>query len=236
MIMAKVSTIREKIAHLLALAESPEPEEAKAAMLRDRELMAKYKLRPEECVDAENTKVIRETVGVTCTAMTNPWACALSAVIAEHYCCQAYRSRMPGRKVVTVGLVGLEDDFEIAKRIFLYAYDCVISAIKQSITYDPRAERGTYREKCNAYGWGFVAGVEAAFRDQEEEHKDWGLVLVVPQAVTDSMADMGKKTTFGTIKNNHADCGAAGFEEGRKFDPTRRVAGGSEQMALGGGC
>lgn len=152
--MAKVSTIREKIAHLLALAESPEPEEAKAALLRARELMAKHKLRPEECVDTKSAKVIRETVGVSCTAMTNPWACSLSAVIAEHYCCQAFRQRMGGTKTVTVGLVGLEDDFEIAKRIFLYAYDCVISAIKQKIKYNPQDPRGTYREKCNAYGWG----------------------------------------------------------------------------------
>lgn len=127
--MAKASTIREKIAHLLALAESPEPAEAKAALLRARELMAKYKLRPEECVAAKSEKVIREELGVTCTAMTNPWACSLAAVIAEHYCCQVYRSHPTGRRVVTVGLVGLEDDFEIAKRIYLYAHDCVISAI-----------------------------------------------------------------------------------------------------------
>ena len=70
--MAKASTIREKIAHLLALAESPEPAEAKAALLRARELMAKYKLRPEECVEEKNAKVVRELVGVSCTAMTNP--------------------------------------------------------------------------------------------------------------------------------------------------------------------
>lgn len=234
--MAKSSTIQEKIAHLLALAESPEPEEAKAALLRARELMAKYKLRPEECVDAKSAKVIRETVGVTCTAMTNSWACALSAVIAEHYCCQAFRSRARGQRTVTVGLVGLEDDFEVAKRIFLYAYDCVISAIKHSITYDPRAERGTYRERCNAYGWGFVQGVDAAFKDQEEEHKDWGLVLVVPQAVTDSMKDMGKPSGFGKVKDNYASDKAAGFQEGRKFDPTRRVAGETERAAIGGVC
>lgn len=234
--MAKASTIQEKIAHLLALAESPEPEEAKAALLRARELMAKYKLRLEECVDARSTKVIRKELDVTCTAMTNPWACSLAAVIAEHYCCQAYRRRMGGRKTVTVGLVGLEGDFEIAERIFLYAYDCVISAIKHNIKKNPYDPPGTYRERCNAYGWGFVQGVNAAFKDQEEEHKDWGLVLVVPQAVTDSMADMGKKTTFGKIKDNHADCRAAGYQEGRKFDPTRRVAGGPEQMALGGDC
>lgn len=230
--MAKVSTIREKIAHLLALAESPEPAEAKAALLRARELMAKHKLRPEECVEAKSEKVIRETLGVTCTAMTNPWTCALSAVIAEHYCCQAFRSRVGGMKTVTVGMVGLEDDFEIAKRIFLYAHDCALSAIKHNIKKDPLDPPGTYRERCNAYGWGFVSGVDAAFREQEEDHKDWGLVLVVPQAVMDSMKDMGKPSSFGKNKNNHASDKAAGFQEGRKFDPTRRVAGETEQVAM----
>ena len=153
-----------------------------------------------------------------------------------YYCCQAYRSHPTGRRVVTVGLVGLEDDFEIAKRIYLYAHDCVISAIKHNIKKNPTDPPGTYRERCNAYGWGFVSGVDAAFREQEEDHKDWGLVLVVPQAVTDSMADMGKKSSFGKDKNNHADCKAAGYQEGRKFDPTRRVAGGPERMVIGGEC
>lgn len=232
-----MADIRDKIAGLLNLAgNNPNENEVKAALLKARELMAKHKLRPEDCVKSENTKVVRELVGVSCTAMTNPWACSLSAVIAEHYCCQAYRNRVGGQRTVTIGLVGLEDDFEIAKRIFLYAYDCVISAIKHNIKKDPLDPPGTYRERCNAYGWGFVSGVSAAFRDQEEEHKDWGLVLVVPQVVTDSMADMGKKTTFGKVKNNHADCMDAGYQEGRKFDPTRRVAGETERMALGGVC
>lgn len=232
-----MADIRDKIAGLLNLAgNNPNENEVKAALLKARELMAKHKLRPEDCVKSENTKVVRELVGVSCTAMTNPWACSLSVVIAEHYCCQAYRNRVGGQRTVTIGLVGLEDDFEIAKRIFLYAYDCVISAIKHNIKKDPLDPPGTYRERCNAYGWGFVSGVSAAFRDQEEEHKDWGLVLVVPQAVTDSMADMGKKTTFGKVKNNHADCMDAGYQEGRKFDPTRRVAGETERMALGGVC
>ena len=234
--MAKASTIQEKIAHLLALAESPEPEEAKAALLRARELMAKHKLRPEECVEAKNAKVIRETLGVTCTAMTNPWACSLAAVIAEHYCCQAYRWRAGGQRTVTVGLVGLEGDFEIAKRVFLYAYDCAISAIKHNIKKNPYDPPGTYRERCNAYGWGFVYGVDAAFREQEEKHEDWALVLVVPQAVTDSMADMGKSSTFGKDKNNYASCKAAGYQEGRKCDPSRRIAGDAERRAIGGGC
>lgn len=232
--MAKKTSIREKIAHLLALAESPEPEEAKAALLRARELMAKYKLRPEECVEEKSDKVIRQELGVTCTAMTNPWACALAAVISERYCCQAYRAHAPGGKTVTVGLVGLEGDFEIAKRIYLYAYESVISAIKRNIRKDPQDPPGTYREKCNAFGWGFVDGVSVAFREQEEEHQEWGLVLAIPQPVTDFMNTMGKKTPFGKDKGNFSRYKNAGFQEGMNFNPTRRVAGKQDRMMIGG--
>ena len=45
---------KDKIRKLLALAQSPVEAEAKAALLKARELMAKHKLRPEECQKAES--------------------------------------------------------------------------------------------------------------------------------------------------------------------------------------
>lgn len=232
-----MADVKEKIAMLLNLASNnPSENEAKAALLKARELMAKHKLRPEECQQAEKVKVIRDVLDVTCTAMTNPWACALSAVIAEHYCCCAYRTHQRGCRTQQIGLVGLEDDFEIAKRIFLYAYDCVTAACKREIKFDPKAPRGTYREKCNAYGWGFVQGVARAFEEQNQEHQEWGLVLVVPQAVTDSMKDMGKKLSYGKMKSSHADYRAMGYEDGRKFDPSTKLAAAPDRVAIGGGC
>ncbi len=41
--MAKPTDIKGKIRHLLALAESPNENEARAALLKARELMAKHK-------------------------------------------------------------------------------------------------------------------------------------------------------------------------------------------------
>lgn len=232
-----MADVKEKIALLLNLASNnPSENEARAALLKARELMAKHKLRPEECQKTDKVKVIREVLGVTCTALTNPWACALSAVIAEHYCCCAYRQHAGGKRTQYIGLVGLEDDFEIAKRVFLYAYDCVTSACKSQIKRDPYDPPGTYREKCNAYGWGFVQGVERAFTEQDEQNQEWGLVLVVPQAVTDSMADMGKKTSYGKMKGGHSDYRSMGYQDGRKFDPTTRLSGAPERAAIGGGC
>lgn len=233
------TNIREKIAKLLALADptaNPSEEEAKAALLRARELMAQYKLRPEECITTKEPKVIKDLTSVTCTAMTNPWAASLSAVIAEHYCCKAYREHLNGHKTQTIGICGLEGDFEIAKRIFEYAYDCVIAGCKNDITRHSWDDRGTYRKKCNAYGYGFVNGVKAAFAEQEEEHKDWGLVLAVPQAVTETMQTMGKPSTFGrndTERDGTHAYGFMGYCAGAEFDPSSRLAATPERAALG---
>ena len=232
------ANIKDKIAMLLALSESPNEHEARAALLKAHEIMARHKLRPEECQAVEKVKVIREELDVTCTAMTNAWAASLSAVVAEHYCCRAYRTRHHGRKIVSIGLVGLEDDFEICKRIFLYAYDCVLSNIKHQIIRDPYDPPGTYREKCNAYGWGFIRGLNRAFEEQKEEHQEWGLVMVVPQAVDDSMKDMGKKTSFGKEKQGGPldAYKEMGYQDGREFDPGTRLSGTPDRVALGGGC
>ncbi len=232
--------IREKIAALLALADptaNPSEEEAKAALLKARELMARYKLRPEECTATKEPKVIKGLTAVTCTAMTNPWAANLSALIAEHYCCKAYREHYSGGKRQYIGICGLEGDYEIAKRIFEYAYDCVIAGCRNEIERSPWDDRGTYRKKCNAYGYGFVNGVRAAFASQEEEHKEWGLVLAVPKAVTDAMQDMGKPSAFGrndTRRDGTYDYGLIGYRAGAKFDPSSRLAAAPERAALGG--
>ena len=50
---------REKIRKLLALAKSPNENEAKAALLRAQELMAKHKLTEADCVEMAKRKVKR---------------------------------------------------------------------------------------------------------------------------------------------------------------------------------
>lgn len=227
--------IKDKIAKLLALADSPNENEAKIALLRARELMAKHKLRPEDCVAAENAKVVRGTTGITFTQMTNPWAARLAAVLAEHYCCKAFVERDYGCKTNTIGLVGLEDDFEIAKRIFIYAYQCVVHEAKAKITRDPWDLPGTYRKARNAFGDGFVRGVLDAFQEQEAEHQEWGLVMVVPKAVTDSMGDMGKERSFARgFDTPDYDSLAAGYESGRQFDPNARLDTSAAPAMIGG--
>ena len=68
---------KEKIRRLLALAESPNEHEAKSALLKARELMAKHKLTEAELVDVKKQTV--EKVLTDITRENRPLQSALSA-------------------------------------------------------------------------------------------------------------------------------------------------------------
>lgn len=222
--------IKDKIAKLLALAESPNENEARVALLKARELMAQFKLRPEECSKDTNIKVRKELVDVQVSKTKYHWAIDLSAIIAEHYCCRAWRTHLKGGRMYRIGFVGLEDDFEVCKRIFLYAFDCA-KRCADDIFNNADYYNGTYRRSlAEAYGKGFVSGLMSAFRRQDvDKGQEWGLVLVVPQVVEDVMATMGKGKVFKRQEiedKRQRDALARGFIDGEKFDPSTKLEGG----------
>lgn len=223
-----MSNIRDKVAKLLALADSPNEQEARAALLKARELMAQYKLSPEDVKKAEKVKVIVETIGITCTKMTDTWAVSLAATIAAHYCCKAYRSHRKGAKSVEIGFAGLEDDFAICKQIYLYAYDCVKAMIKEIQTEHRKRgySAGDIREMCNAYGFGFNSGLLSAYERQQAEHQEWGLVLVVPQEVEAATAHHRPPSAYAEPKvaGWRGSYAAKGYQDGERFDVSRRIA------------
>ncbi|MBQ9721166.1 MAG: DUF2786 domain-containing protein [Oscillospiraceae bacterium] len=230
-----MSDVKDKIAKLLALAESPNENEAKAALLRARELMAEHKLRPEEIGQKNEQTVIRKTIGIYCTKMTDVWSTKLCAIIANHYCCISFRHRCRGQKTVELGLAGLSDDFAICEQAVRYAYDCVKSQCKRlTAEHKKLGCRGAeIRQLCNAYGWGFCSGLQRAFLDQQQAHQEWGLVMVVPKAVSDVFANQ-KPSTFAVAKtdgwlNRYA---REGYADGVKFDMSRRLAPEEERKAL----
>ena len=232
-----MSAIKDKIAKLLALAASPNEKEAQEALLKARELMAKHKLRPEECQEKQSVKVVKQTVGMECTQMTDTWVPELAAIIGERYCCKAYRQHVKGAKKVTMGFVGLEDDFEVCRRVYLYACQCVRARCEDIRARERGRSNATeLREMCNAFGWGFCYGLEDAFREQEKEHQEWGLVLAVPQAVKDVVGRMGAPSTYGQAntggwREKYAD---AGYAEGKKFVPGQQLEPGNKKQNIEG--
>lgn len=232
-----MSNVKEKVATLLALATSPNENESKAALLKARELMAKYKLNPADVAERKSEKIIRERVNVSCTAMTDSWAVTLACIIGERHCCKAYRSRSAKAKTTYVGFVGFEDDFTACKQIFLYAYECVQSRCQQIRKQKKQAGYSgrDIREMCNAYGLGFCDGLRAAYDEQDNAHQEWGLVLQVPQAILDSMKDMRKSEPYGKIRMDgwREQFSAAGYAEGKRFDPARCLGDSSKAAKTG---
>ena len=217
--------IREKIKKLLALGESPNENEARAALLKARSLMAEHKLKAEDL--SEDAQVIRKTVGITCTKWTDSWAIELGVVVAEHYCCAAYRRRSGDR--YELGLIGMDEDFELCKRILLYAYESVKSGC-DAITFENRKRGMTeeyIRRARNSYGVGFCAGLDAAYAAQDEAHQDWALVLSKPKKVADKIAGMEKAEKPFMQQRFTPNDGlylGNGYLDGLRFDPGKRLS------------
>ena len=225
--------IKEKIAKLLALAESPNENEAKAALLKARELMVQHKLRPEECVAKKKEEVIRKVFDdIKCTTMTDFWIYKMAGAIAEHYCCKSYCIRKPRAKALTIAMIGLESDMELCERVLRYAINCVqteqrnIRRMKLWKGYSSTE----IRLACNAYGDGFVSGLNQAYQEQDAEHKEWGLVMTTPQSVQDAYGGMKMRTTnvhakrAGSWANDIRD---QGLQAGKSFNTNNRVYGAS---------
>ena len=120
-------------------------------------------------------------------------------------------------------VIGMEDDFKLCKLAFLYAYDCISSRCRQIRTQKEYSAKAL-REMCNSYGWGFCRGLSAAFQKQEAEHQEWGLVMVVPQAVEDAVSKM-KRSSYkispqSSMNHQYA---AMGYADGQEFDMHRRL-------------
>lgn len=217
---------REKIRKLLALAESPNEHEAKAALLKARQLMAEHKLTERDCKDAEKQEVKDIRTDITCSKRRDPWIIGLSAVIGENYCCKAYRKRGYGEQTNVVGFIGLEDDVEICVAVFKYAVDCVLSEIKRIKKENDCYYSSYVKRLCNSFGYGFEQGVKEAFRKQQEENEQgWGLVLSIPKEVIEASKHLGKEEFKArAVQEISGDAYARGYYTGKEFDPTKRIS------------
>lgn len=208
----------KKIKDLLALAESPNEHEARAALLKARELMAKHKISDAQLNDLEKQEVIKNVTGITFSMRRDPWINELSHIISEHHCCRYYNHRIKGKQTVEVGFIGLSDDFNICKDIFLYAIDCI-----RTHTDKLRKQYGV--KTANGYGFGFALGLAEAY-DKQQKEENWALVLTVPEAVSDAIKGMKKQKSnriADKIKESDAAAFKKGIDDGHKFHEQKRI-------------
>lgn len=214
---------KEKIRKLLALAESPNGHEAKAALLKARQIMAEQKITEAELQDAKTQAVKDELTSITYSVRRNPWIDLLSAVIGENYCCRGYRSRVFRKQTNTIGFIGLENDVEVCVAVFEYAVEYVSAEI-QRIKEKNRDYSSDYvKWLCDGYGYGFAAGVEESFQKQQAE-QDWGLVLTIPKEVKQASQHLGYKEFNPYPRYNiSGNMYAKGYSAGKEFNPAKYI-------------
>lgn len=225
-----MADIKDKIRKLLALAESPCEGEARAALLKARELMAEHKLSGQDIAHLERQKVASINTQLEFTTLTNAWAPELGAIIADKYCCRALASKRPGGKTSTMYFVGLEDDVNVCAIVFRYAYEFILSEgenIKKR--YKKFSWTGKQiREAREAYGFGFITGVFDAFYEQDQKNETWALVMKTPQAVIDelkrqnipskpALKEKGRGNDVNMLFRH------SGYADGKKFDPSTKL-------------
>ena len=186
---------KDKIKKLLALAESPNENEAQAALLKARQLMAEHKIGEADLEEPEDKEILHKRTSVTFSKRRDGWISNLAVVIAENYCCMASVCHYKGKQTYTVQLNGFKSDVEICERVLLFAVEFVQGKNKMrqwsdNYPYSPKEKLAI----CNAYGEGFTSGLDEKFDKQSRQQAVYALVLKTPQKVKDSLKD------YGTLK------------------------------------
>lgn len=229
---------KDKIKRLLALSESSNEHEAKSALLKAKELMAKHKISEVDLENIKNKKVKKVATRFTCSKRREAWMINLSAVIGQNFCCQAVRLHRWNEQTNTICFVGLEDDIDACIAVYDYAVCCARDGIKK-IKKETEGYSREYRKRlCDGYGFGFSSGVERAFeRQKENDETGWALVMVIPAEVAEATKDLGHHDFKGAAQeqmSRRAYC--EGYEDGEKFDPSTKLTEEEkeETLSLGG--
>lgn len=236
-----MDNVKEKIRKLLAKATSDNEHEAQAALLKARELMARYKVTEAEVSDAKKAELNHVSYEEqTFSGIVNTWFNELAHTIAENHCCgvcrrvcgQAVRKNSAGYVV----FVGLEEDPEIARELFSYSVQHIQAQAREYKEYitarqlypaNQRKERSAAWE--NSYAQGFCKGLSDQYAAQfaQEKGKEaatMALALVQPQEVKDYMSGLKSAPFSRRVHNENESARAQGYNAGRNFNPVKQIA------------
>lgn len=217
-----MASIKDKIKKLLALGGSPNENEARDALLKAKELMAKYKMS-----EAEFEEKDLKINSVTCnnvkwtTDSGNIWMAALCKTLCDNYCCSAAWSIAQGTRTHVLVITGLGDDVTVCKEICEYAVGFVLGQIKIL----QRKYSGDSKSIAKSYADGFVLGLEMAFEEQKEQHQEWGLVVSKPQEVQDYERSLGSKNVRTRRTSFDPLAYLKGQNDGKAFNAKKVLAG-----------
>jgi len=174
--------IIEKIERLIALSSSDNEHEAKSAMLKAQELMAKYEIDSDRLNPGREKE--RAVVCFTSQSFRDDWVIMLSTVISENFRSRVIQIAKRGSGgSFRLRFYGYEEDAEICINVFGYAVKVIRRrmATLRAIYNDAGREFG--RNEKMSYVEGFCTGLYRNFEEQKAQSESFALACLVPEAV-----------------------------------------------------
>lgn len=172
----------EKIKKLLVLSGSDNENEAKSAMMKAQEIMAKYEIRKEQLQKGSSEK--QQVIHVTSPAFRSDWIIMVANVVAGNFRCRSIV--VVGREaggVFQVRFYGYPEDVEICMNVFSYAIKSIRKRFVTLKAIYAEASRKFEKNAKTDYVIGFCSGLERGFDKQKTNSEDFSLAVVTPKAV-----------------------------------------------------
>lgn len=237
--------IIKKIQGLLAISrDDKNDEESQSAFLLAQKLMIKYNISKDDVETADDLAGF-EIDGdfVTIHKRLFWWEKMLAGIIARNFRVKFYyNNKIIGKqKKRAIIFYGYTQDLELAKEMYLLAYEVVVFHSKNYVetlynnSHLKRTRQRTEEIKSN-YIDGFLAGLDQRFSEQVAElTNEYGLMVIVPKEVEKAYEEFSKD--FGTIKEKKRkvvvdDSFYSGFKDGKKVDFTRSTVGVTDYSSI----
>ena len=200
--------IVSKVKKLLALASSPNENEARSALLKARALMAEYKLTDAD-IDEKSKALthLKSRDVIWDPSSEHAWLPRLADLLAEQQCCVISWTPDEGGKYAAV-ISGFPDEAGITRAILEYTAGFVHNKLKENTV---------------SYAFGFIAGLEIAFEIQNAENPEWALVLSTPKEVKDFADSLKTEERKSAAKRTNALSYLKGVNDGVRFQKTKAI-------------
>ena len=144
-----MADMKDRIKKLLALAESPNENEAMAALLKAKELMAKNKLSESDFEDMQEKELVHIEPDIKWTTDSGKiWMVELCNLIAENHLCATAWGTCKGKRTHSLVVSGMKEDAELCAEVIKYAVKFVEGSIdtlqRKYRTKDPKSIANSY--------------------------------------------------------------------------------------------
>ncbi len=166
--------IEEKIKKLLALSESNNPNEAKAALLKAQELMLKYNISE---IDNKEAEICTESIKIN----RNKFANRISVLIANNFRTKTWVS------ADCINYIGFREDVCASKFCFVYLIEESARCFSDYVynhkeSFEDKNPKFYQKYLYRQWMEGFLSGLEEAFESRKSD-LEYQIMLITPEEV-----------------------------------------------------